>query len=929
MVLDPKGKPLPGANVHASIWTEEKGFKANHDYKTDDAGAAVVELPKTYTIVRLWAGTKPFVTMYAGWEENELATGKGVPAEYTMRLESAATAGGRIVDEDGKPIAGAKVQVMMWDGARPTNGDGRLAYDNSLATGSDAATTDAEGRWRIDNAPNSPQAKLDLLVSHPDYASDQYWRESQQASGVTNVMLRQGTATITLKHGVVVRGRVTDPDGGPIKDALVVIGDRPYSASTPREFPTDADGRFRLPALAPGETTLTVVAHGWVPQLRKVNVQADPSPQDFRMAPGKTIRLRIVDADGKPVPKAAVTLTGWRGGESLESNFSPAHPKVPDPKIPNKADADGVWEWTWAPDDPVKVSIWSKGFASPELEIAGGAAERTVTLKAEHLVTGRVTDAATGKPIPAFTVVPVDVFGKDNLSAARGNAKPGQDGRLSFLATRTDIPQRLRVEALGYRTQDGQEFHVGDDAARTQDFRLQPSPPIAGVVLDAGGKPAADAEVLMATPTEQVAISWQWDNHKLSTDAAGRFAFPDPGEPWAVVVRSDAGYAYAESTADRHDAGTLRLRPWASVRGQFRDGGKPVRGATVFLEPIRLDGPNQPKMYTRIYTVTDADGRFEFPQAMPGPVCLWVSIGPWNEETFRSGPRVPLELKPGQRAELDLGGAGAVVTGKVKLTGKVPADLDCTYSLNNLVSRERGIEPPPEIADLGFDARNGWRDTWQKTTEGETYLSTLRHWFVKLAPDGTFRISGVPPGEYDLAVAVYAKPSGCLVDPLAQKVVRVTVTAADAERGELALPEIAGEVVPVPAVGDTPALAFHRADGAAGKLADSRGRYTVVHFWASWCGSCKQQLPALRRLQERFASHGVAFLGLSLDEDDAAWKAALKRLDLAWPQGRLDGADSAGVSSVPEYWLLDADGKIVSKVYDPDELAANLADRLK
>ena len=46
-----------------------------------------------------------------------------------------------------------------------------------------------------------------------------------------------------------------------------------------------------------------------------------------------------------------------------------------------------------------------------------------------------------------------------------------------------------------------------------------------------------------------------------------------------MIARTDAGFAMAEFAAVRHDAGTLRLQPWASVRGQFRDGGKPVGGA--------------------------------------------------------------------------------------------------------------------------------------------------------------------------------------------------------------------------------------------------------------------------------------------------------------------------------------------------------------
>ena len=247
----------------------------------------------------------------------------------------------------------------------------------------------------------------------------------------------------------------------------------------------------------------------------------------------------------------------------------------------------------------------------------------------------------------------------------------------------------------------------------------------------------------------------------------------------------------------------------------------------------------------------------------------------------------------------------------MKLTGNVPTDLNCTYSLNYLVRRERGIAPPPEVAKLGFDARAGWSWKWHDTPEGRAFFQTVPHWFVKLAPDGSFRVSGVPPGDYDLAVAVYAKPEGCLVEPLARAVARITVAG-----GDVTVPDVAAPVVPTPAVGDAPAVAFRRADGSAGSLADFRGKPVVVAFWASWCSACKKHLPDVKKLAER-----TTVVGLSLDDDEAAWKAALA--DMPGTQGRLTGGE-VGVSSVPVYWLLDAAGKIVAKSYDPDEIAGKL-----
>ena len=173
----------------------------------------------------------------------------------------------------------------------------------------------------------------------------------------------------------------------PIKDAIIVRGDKPSFISTPSQFPTDADGQFRLPPLRPRETTLTVIASGWAPQLRRVKLQEGLPPQDFRMEPGKPIQLRIVDGAGKPIPNACVSSIEWKGANSL----SPNSPKLPkgDAKIPPRADGDGIWKWTWAPGETVKLQIYANGFAASELEIAGGASVRTVTLNAKPRGTDR------------------------------------------------------------------------------------------------------------------------------------------------------------------------------------------------------------------------------------------------------------------------------------------------------------------------------------------------------------------------------------------------------------------------------------------------------------------------------------------------------------------------------------------------------------
>ncbi len=927
VVLDPAGKPLEGAKVHSSIWTHEPNFKANHEYLTDAEGVAKIELPRTYYIVRIWASKKTYVSMFSHWEQAELASGVKLPAEYKIWLETPTSIGGRIIDEQGKPIVGAKVRVAIGKSSGPVKGDGRIGYDTWVAEGNDAVLSDANGHWRLDNVPNQRDIEFRLLLVHENFISDTHWQGLQKLAGITSAQLLDQTSVIRMKKGIQVEGRVTDPQGKSIKGAIVVRGNDPYFSSTVDEFLTDAEGKFLLPAMQPAEMAVTVIAQGFAPQLRHVTLKDGLAAQDFQMQPGKPIRLKFVEASGKPMTKVGVRIDGWKGSKSLQNVD---HPTVRKTGIPYHPDKDGVWEWTWAPTDPVKLEVSAIGGAPMELEICGGAPPRTIVLKPEHRIVGRVTDSVTGKEIPEFTIVPLNVFRKDWISAERGNGKQSKQGRFEFLADRTDHPLRLRIEAPGYRSKTGPEFRVGDDSNRKQDFQLEPSPPVAGTVIDSTGRPVAGAAISIATPTEIIELDSDWNNHKASTDASGRFSYPNPDEPVTLIAEADAGFAIGDFVKGRREIGTMKLRPWTAIRGQLLDGGKPVGGATILVDFIRIHSLELPIIQTtKLQVMTDAEGRFTFARMPPIPVSLRVYLGPWRDQGFRSGPAVPLDLQPGQNLEVNLGSGGAMVSGKVQLTGKVPADLDCSFSLNYLVQRGPGIAPPPEIAQLGFDASKGWSDTWSKSAEGQAFFGTLRHWFVKLAPDGSYRISGVPPGQYDLSVKIYAKPTGCLIDPVAQAVVPVTVTARDVEQGQITLLDINAPVVPVPAIGDAPGLKFQTVEGTIENLAGSKGRLTLVHFWASWCGPCKQQLPAVQKLQQQFASRGLTTLSVSLDEDKALWIEAMKSHNLTWPQGRVSATNAAGISSVPAYWLLDAAGKIVAKPIDTDELAKELAERLK
>jgi uncharacterized GH25 family protein/thiol-disulfide isomerase/thioredoxin len=943
-VLDEAGKPLSNANLHVSIW-ELKGAKdyPNRDFTTDAQGRVEVEIPRRLRIMRMWPDKAGYVPLFVNFAEGKHEEGRLIPDEYEFRLAKGTRLSGRVVDEAGKPISKAKVEVSVEVDEPAWGVNPEAMISTWLANGNDAAVTDESGTWQITNAPPPPtKDKKDyyfsLQVTHPEFAGDTNWGGLQQQQGITTAALRSGDAKLTLHHGIAVSGKISGPDGKPVTKGLVVWSDRPYWAQGVNETAIDGEGRYETKHLAPGKCHITVLAPGFAPWQQKIELNQDLGDLDIELKPGNPIRIKFVDQQGNPVPKVYVGIGEWRGTEAI---FNHKHSNVPDSGIPRHANEDGVYEWDWAPDDAVNYWFEAEGFARQEMALVATPAPHVITLAPDRVVVGTVTDASTGKPLERFIAMPVIVFRPDFYSTRTEDAKVGENGQYELPLTGSADPSdhyRVRFEAEGYRSVVSEESFGPQDGRATLNFKLRPAPARSGRVVDANGQPVANATVLQASPTEVPHTSngqpESYSSRPIRTDAQGSFRLLATTEPVRVRVYHDLGFAEKVLAPDNEEIGVMKLEPWATVSGRLMQAGGPVAGETIYFYSLVKRELTEARFQDSFHASTDADGHFHFERVPPMSGTLRAHLGPWRDSPLTSSEAVPLALTPGEHREVTLGGDGATISGRVVATGRDNQSLSKQWSLNYLVSRDPGVEYPHDDKPLSFDPAGALQPAWLRQPDFQSWISTRRNHFVKLSDEGRLQIHGVEPGEYDLVIQLYEEPAGCLVETIGEKVVPVSVTADNAASGELNIGDVTVECRSGPRVGsDMRAFKFTDASGRVRHIDDMQGQHVLLHVWATWCAPCVESLPTLRVTVGRYAESRLTVVGLNIDEDAAAAKSMADAQKMGWAQNYL-GPDSEltrqlAISSAPAYYLIGPDGKLVGSANEWEKIEQLLSSELK
>jgi peroxiredoxin len=138
---------------------------------------------------------------------------------------------------------------------------------------------------------------------------------------------------------------------------------------------------------------------------------------------------------------------------------------------------------------------------------------------------------------------------------------------------------------------------------------------------------------------------------------------------------------------------------------------------------------------------------------------------------------------------------------------------------------------------------------------------------------------------------------------------------------------IGSAALPAVAVGPeqpAPDFTLKSLDGPNLRLEEYRGQVVLLNFWASWCGPCRQEMPVLDRLHQRYADTGFAVLGVNVEGEEGPARDLLAKVPVTFPVLIDEGqrvSELYDLQAMPSTVVIDRDGvvRFVHRGYRPGD----------
>jgi len=612
-VVDEQGRPAAGATVDCyhspapsryGLWGADEPPELKQQLLTDSNGAFVVSSsPGTTLVVVKKAG---FAPVWHNW------TPGGGETHASLVLAPPTTLAGAVLDENARPVAGARVWVSDATLGDPNS---REAWDNPLwgkaARDCFSATTDAYGYFRIENFP--PGAHADLSASKAGKAQE-------MENGMWNFRSGQKDIELVLGPAGNIDGKVVvEETGRPLAGVKIQIMSTTGSGRLTEPAVSGSDGTFLIPDVEPAVYNIMPTVPGsppdWVPanvsQLVTVRAGETPGNVLIQVSKGALVQVTVVDTNSLE-PLADVAVSSGRSTVYTDTNGR-ALLRVPAGR-----------NYFFARKD------WFRQTATVEIQ-TNAVNQIQIALTPAPVIAGTVRDSS-GVPAPGaivsfhpghfpdapdYTETTTDNHGRYELRLKISRETEAWSGIIE--PTNCVLARSLERNLAAIL-----EF---DRIPTNLDLTLQPGITFSGSVTDINGAPITNAFVNIGMEYGRMGPGVL--PSPMQVDARGTFSIPalPQGRRYSISDSITAkgygtGYKYVpekDTHTNRYEFPTFVLkRANLILAGKVLDlDGNPLPGASV-----EFGGQGQ-HQWTQ--TQSDRHGNFIFDEVCDGEVHLMAS----------------------------------------------------------------------------------------------------------------------------------------------------------------------------------------------------------------------------------------------------------------------------------------------------------------